>query len=238
MATASTKTRGRARGPSAAREVRQYVRAGARKDQLVAIALRLFGSRAYDDVQIEEIAREAGVAKGLLYHYFGSKRGLYVEAVRVAAGELLAALEPDPASSPQDNVRRGMLAYFGFVAARAEAYVALMRGGLQSDTDVRAIVDSIREAIVTRIAAGLGVDALPAAFRVAARSWIGGVEAAALDWLDHGDVGPEQLADLMAAGLLGMLLVASGQAPGSGARIDVGAGLRLFGSMMGAAPPR
>jgi len=199
----------------------------------VAIGVRLFGSRSFEEVQIDEIAREAGVAKGLLYHYFGNKRGLYLEVVRAAATDLLAALAPDPAVSGADNLRRGLLAYLGFVEARAEAYVALMCGGLQGDPEVRALIESIRAVIVEHIRRTLGLARLGPPFRVAARSWIGGVEAAALDWLAHRDMTPSALADLLAASLFGQLVVASGQSPGSGANIELGAGLRLFASMLG-----
>ncbi|MCC6625683.1 MAG: TetR/AcrR family transcriptional regulator [Deltaproteobacteria bacterium] len=212
---------------------RRSTKGDARREQLVAIGVRLFGSRSYEEVQIEEIAREAGIAKGLLYHYFGNKRGLYLEVVRVAAADLLAALAPEPGATGADNLRRGLLAYLGFVAARAEAYVALMRGGLQGDPEVRALIESIRRVIVEHIRETLGLTRLPAPFRVAARSWIGGVEAAALDWLEHRDLEAGPLADLLAASLFGQLVVASGQSPGSGANIELGAGLRLLGAMLG-----
>ncbi|MFO0746815.1 MAG: helix-turn-helix domain-containing protein [Myxococcota bacterium] len=209
------------------------MKADARRSQLVTVGLRLFGSRGYDEVQIDEIAAEAGIAKGLLYHYFGSKRGLYLEVVRAAAAELLAALEPDSQLSGPDNVRRGILAYFGFVEARAGAYLALMRGGLHSDPDVAAVLDGVRQAIVDRIAAGIGMASLPPAFRVAARSWIGAAEAAALDWLDHRDLSASALADLLGAGLFGQLVAASGQAPKAGAKLELSLGLRMLGSLMG-----
>ena len=42
----------------------------------------MFGEQPYATVQMAELAREAGVARGLLNHYFGTKRDLYVEVVR------------------------------------------------------------------------------------------------------------------------------------------------------------
>ena len=62
-----------------------------RRAQLLELGLRLFGDRSYDDVSIDDIAREAGVSKGLLYHYFGSKRVFYAACVEHAAASLLLA---------------------------------------------------------------------------------------------------------------------------------------------------
>ena len=40
-----------------------------RRAQLLALGLRLFAEHSYDEVSIDELARAAGVSKGLLYHY-------------------------------------------------------------------------------------------------------------------------------------------------------------------------
>src|SRR5947209_14590283 len=53
-----------------------------RRRQILACARRLFSERNYASVSTTEIAAEAGVARGLLHHYFGTKRDLYVEVVR------------------------------------------------------------------------------------------------------------------------------------------------------------
>src|SRR5947209_20620808 len=53
-----------------------------RRRQILLVARRLFSERNYDAVSTSEIAREAGVARGLLHHYFGTKRELYLEVVR------------------------------------------------------------------------------------------------------------------------------------------------------------
>ena len=53
-----------------------------RRRQLLVVARRLFSARSYAAVSTSDIAREAGVARGLLHHYFGTKRELYLEVVR------------------------------------------------------------------------------------------------------------------------------------------------------------
>src|SRR5947209_2759962 len=53
-----------------------------RREQILACARRLFSQRSYAAVSSSEIAAEAGVVRGLLHHYFGTKRDLYLEVVR------------------------------------------------------------------------------------------------------------------------------------------------------------
>ena len=53
-----------------------------RRRQILVVASRLFSERSYAAVSTSDIARDAGVARGLLHHYFGTKRELYLEVVR------------------------------------------------------------------------------------------------------------------------------------------------------------
>ncbi|HSY14504.1 MAG TPA: TetR/AcrR family transcriptional regulator [Jatrophihabitantaceae bacterium] len=53
-----------------------------RRREILACARRLFGERPYADVSTTEVADAAGVARGLINHYFGTKRDLYLEVVR------------------------------------------------------------------------------------------------------------------------------------------------------------
>ncbi len=78
-----------------------------RRQQLLDLGLELFSQRPFEDISVEDIADAAGISRGLLYHYFPSKRDFYVAVVRVAAAELRALIEPtghgkaaqDPGSS-------------------------------------------------------------------------------------------------------------------------------------------
>ncbi|WP_202863487.1 TetR/AcrR family transcriptional regulator [Ornithinimicrobium avium] len=53
-----------------------------RREQILRCAIELFGEHPYAAVSTTEIAAAAGVTRGLLHHYFGTKRELYVEVVR------------------------------------------------------------------------------------------------------------------------------------------------------------
>ena len=156
-----------------------------RRAQLLMLGRKLFSERAYDEIQIDDIAEAAGISKGLLYHYFGSKRGFYVATVREAAEALLAATVTDAALPPPERAQRSMEAFLDFVEQHGGAYVALLRGGIGTDPEVLAIVDGTRNAFIDRFVTNLGLAAPRPVFRLAARSWVGLVEAASLDWVER-----------------------------------------------------
>ncbi|MEY3014468.1 MAG: hypothetical protein RIT45_3203, partial [Pseudomonadota bacterium] len=61
----------------------------ARRAQLLELGLQVFADTPFDAVSVEDVAQRAGISKGLLFHYFGSKRGYYVATVQAAASALL-----------------------------------------------------------------------------------------------------------------------------------------------------
>ena len=173
-----------------------------RRAQLLAFGLSLFGARSYEDVSIEDIAREAGVSKGLMYHYFGNKRGFYTEVVRFGAEQLLQAAIPPPGLQPADALRRGLRTYFDFVSERADAYHALMHGGLGVDAQVQPVLESVRQSVVEHIIEVGDVRAETNLARTIARGWVGLVEATALAWLAEGDMPAEAVIDILADTLM------------------------------------
>ena len=60
--------------------------------QILAAAVRVFAAQGYESSRVGDIAREAGVAYGLVYHYFGSKDAMLEAVFREAWGRLLAAV--------------------------------------------------------------------------------------------------------------------------------------------------
>ncbi|WP_107058570.1 TetR/AcrR family transcriptional regulator [Streptomyces rimosus] len=68
--TGSAGSTGNSAGTATAKPVAQ---------RLLATATRLFAERGYDRTSVQEIVEAAGVTKGALYHYFGSKDDLLHE---------------------------------------------------------------------------------------------------------------------------------------------------------------
>ncbi|MGZ8718810.1 MAG: helix-turn-helix domain-containing protein, partial [Aeromicrobium sp.] len=53
-----------------------------RSDQLLDLGAELFATRSYEDVHIEEISELAEVSRGLLYHYYPTKRAFFAALLR------------------------------------------------------------------------------------------------------------------------------------------------------------
>jgi AcrR family transcriptional regulator len=157
----------------------------ARRAQLLELGRRMFNERPYDAISIDDIAAAAQISKGLLYHYFPSKKDFYVATVRAAAEEMVARTRPPDDLPAGERLERGLDAYLDFVETNANAYRALMKSGVGVDEEVSQILEDTRRAFVARIAReGLGLPELRPAVRLALRGWIGFVEAASLEWLD------------------------------------------------------
>jgi len=157
-----------------------------RRRQLVALGSQLFSARTYDEVSIDELARAAGISKGLLYHYFPTKRDFYVATVRHAAKDLLDRSFLPSDMNPIERLQGGLDAFLDYVSEHGTAYISLLRSGIGADPEVARIVDETREAFSMRLIEGLGVDAPGPLVRVALRGWVGFVEAATVDWLSSG----------------------------------------------------
>lgn len=156
----------------------------ARRAQLIAQGMAFFGSRPYDAVSIDDIATAAGISKGLLYHYFPTKRDYYAAVLEAAADDLLAQTDVDPTLAPDVRMRAGLEAYLDFVKARGPAYVALMRGGIGSDPVIAGILDRVHGHFVDAIVKDLPAHPRPRALRVLLRGWVGFVEVTSLAWLE------------------------------------------------------
>jgi AcrR family transcriptional regulator len=170
-----------------------------RRRQLVEIGLELFSERAYDEIAIDDIAAQAGISKGLLYHYFPSKRDFYVAIIEEAGRELRERTEPDPALSPPERLTASIDAYLAHVEQYPRGHATLLRGGIGSDPEVRAIVDDHRRVNAQRIldaVAEAGGELTPVV-RLAVRGWIGFVEAVTLEWVERREVSRDEVRTLL-----------------------------------------
>jgi AcrR family transcriptional regulator len=221
MASPKTKTAAsprsaarRARAPGAVRRVERKRRVrldtDERRAQLVALARRVFTERAYDDVSIEELATTAGISKGLLYHYFPTKRDLYVAGLRDISQGLVAAVAAvvDRDLAPLERVRAGLEAYLTTVESAGASFVALMRGGIGSDPEVAAVLEQTRQAFLKRFLDRTAVEQRMAdepVLRLAARGWIGLVEAVSIEWVSKPEVPRDTVREMLVAHLAALM---------------------------------
>ena len=163
-----------------------------RRAQILACARRLFSERHFGAVSTTEIARAAGVARGLIHHYFGTKRELYLEAVRSMVS---MPLQPVPTEvdgrEPEQLLGEGVDRWLEMLSRNRETWIAA-RGaqGFGRDADVEAILEEAREDAVDQVIVALrpGRDpaAAPAELRAVTRAYAGLAEATSLEWLQHG----------------------------------------------------
>src|ERR1700754_820120 len=125
-----------------------------RRMQLLELGAELFTRHSYDELSMARIAREAGISKPLLYHYFPGKKALFAAAVQTAAEELSAATEPDPSSPAVEQLAASLLGFLEWIDAHRAAYAKLLPSFAVAD--VRELVDGVREQTVQRILDGLG----------------------------------------------------------------------------------
>jgi len=66
--------------------------ADAKREQILQAAVRVFAAQGYESARVGDIAKEAGVAYGLVYHYYGSKDAVLEAVFHEQWGRLLAAV--------------------------------------------------------------------------------------------------------------------------------------------------
>ncbi|MFO0624702.1 MAG: helix-turn-helix domain-containing protein [Polyangiales bacterium] len=182
---------------------RERLDTDARRAQLLAIGLEVFARHPYDEVSIEDLAERAAISKGLLYHYFPTKRDYYAAVVREAARQLVTLTDLPEAMPPTQRLLEGLSRYLSFVERHAPAYSTLLRGGIGSDPEVAAVIEETRQALLHRILRGIGE--ADVTLRLTLRGWIGFVEATSLEWLDHKALDREAMLSLWASALLRLL---------------------------------
>lgn len=162
-----------------------------RRQQLLAVGRALFMERPYDQVSMDDVAQRANVSKALIFHYFSTKRDLYLELVKRSSDELLVAtFVAEEELTPFERLTEGLERYLKFVEENAEGYVALLTSGVGVDPDVCAVVESVRTTLADRILNKLPPELAPhgpsPATTIAVRGFIGFVEAASVCWLQAG----------------------------------------------------
>lgn len=163
-----------------------------RRAQLLDVGRRLFADHPYDAVSTAEITREAGISKGLLFHYFGSKRGFYLETLKSVADEILGRTAPAPELPFDQAVRRALWAYLEYARDHRALYAAMARGGIGSDPEGFAIVQKVRDVSVARMLARLDAP-MDGRLRIRLAGWVGLVEHELFAWLEHGGCPLEEL---------------------------------------------
>ena len=187
-----------------------YTRLGVdeRRRLLLELGADLFTRHAYDELSMAKIAREAGISKALLYHYFPSKEAYFVATLEKAAAELEERTRPDESLEPLEQLSGSLDAYLGWVEEYEDSYAKMIRSaGLVPE--VKTMLDRVRSDTARRIIEGISGDkpATPV-LRTAVTGWLWFMDGAILDWVEHRDMDRQTLHGLLLGSLLGAVLTA------------------------------
>ncbi|MDI6627581.1 MAG: TetR/AcrR family transcriptional regulator [Rhodococcus sp. (in: high G+C Gram-positive bacteria)] len=179
-----------------------------RRAQLIEIGSALFAERPYEDVWIEEVADLAGVSRGLMYHYFPSKREFFVEIVRAESERNLGLTAPDTSLPVFEQIAAGLDAYISYTDEHAHGVRAVNRGILLGDPLINEILTREFDVQQQRILAALPTTLQDdETVRTALRGWIAFVRAVCLDWVERRTLDREQVRALCLRALSGLLEV-------------------------------
>ncbi|MFX0575682.1 TetR/AcrR family transcriptional regulator [Nocardia nepalensis] len=180
-----------------------------RRRQLITLGAKMLGDRAIEDISITEIAEEAGISRGLLFHYFPTKQDFQLAIVRHANAELLERVAPDRSLGVFEMLRDSIDRYIAYVSENRNSYVSLLRGPASVTPELVPLVDQTRDAIIGIILTEVPVpidEAERPRLTLAMRGWIAFVEEATLTWLRNETITRDQLVDLLVESLLALAL--------------------------------
>ncbi|MFF1574749.1 TetR/AcrR family transcriptional regulator [Leifsonia sp. NPDC058292] len=149
----------------------------------MAIGVASLAERPLESLTIEYLSAQAGVSRGLLFHYFGSKNGLRREVVRTARDSMLHASEPLPDLPPLDRLHDTLTRIVRFVRDHRGTFFSLVRGVASGDSEVREVVEQARALQAERVVAVfLELGATDSELlRIALRSWVAFAEEALVE---------------------------------------------------------
>jgi AcrR family transcriptional regulator len=158
-----------------------------RREQILSCAIKLFGERPYSAVSTTELAREAGVARGLINHYFGTKRDLYLEVVRQMVTFPENATERLPDGSLTERVDGAVSWFLDLVSLHPKTWLAAIGAeGVGDDPEVERILAEADDAAAERVLEAVDLADVVAhreELRAMIRAYGALVKAAAREWL-------------------------------------------------------
>jgi AcrR family transcriptional regulator len=168
-----------------------------RREQLLDTAAAMFAEKPYEEVWVEDIARRAGVTRATMYHYFPTKRHLYVAILKRACDRFSARADPDPHLPLTQQLAAGLQAHIQLLIDHPFEAVAINRGALSHDPEIQAII-----ADELSIAGRLLTDRLVAegclrdATEIAVEGWLAFVRAVCVKWIQSQSISRDDLTEM------------------------------------------
>lgn len=148
-----------------------------RRRQLVGLGLARLVEAPALELPVEEIAREAGISRSLLFHYFPTKADFHAEVIAAAGRRMLRNVRPPQGLTGEPAVRHLATAFVEQVDRRRDFYLALRRGATPLSSGTR-VHDTLRTAITELVLDAL---ALPDEARLPVHAWTAYLEDLAVE---------------------------------------------------------
>jgi AcrR family transcriptional regulator len=177
-----------------------------RRAEVLEAAQRVLVRDGFAAASAAAVAREAGVTRSLVHHYFGSTRELFLAVLGELAERMPAAIRTDLAGEPIERVVEiNSKALLDAVERDREVWARLI-GDAGTDPDVEAVLDRARDEAVRKMLVNQSV-AVPDSeeLRLVLRVYLGAAEAAIAEWTRHGRATRRQTEIVMQETLLSML---------------------------------
>ncbi len=183
---------------------RRRLTAEERRTGILDAALAVFSESGYHSASIDDIAREAGVSKALIYEHFASKQELYADLIARNSRELTqrigAALVGVEVESGSSRLAVGLDAFFAFVEERRDAWRMLFRDVADPETAtvVNRMLEQVTAEVTVLISQDPGASALDSdedrrALRLLAEMLVGGTQSMANWWTSNPEAPREQM---------------------------------------------
>jgi AcrR family transcriptional regulator len=171
----------------------------ARREQLLELGVQMLTTRTLDELSVEELAEQAGISRGLLFHYFRNKQDFHRAVVQRAADDLLATTAPDITMEPIPRLTLSLERYVDYVGKNYHSYLSLVRGAASGDDALREIFDRTRDVLTRRITDNMAVFGLSdgPTERLLARGWSAMVEEVVLAWVPDPQISKEELLSVL-----------------------------------------
>jgi AcrR family transcriptional regulator len=150
-----------------------------RRRQLVGIGLGKLTEKPLHQLSIDEVAAEAGISRGLLFHYFPTKTDFYRAVVEAAGRRVLRNTAGDPSLPPEEQLRGMLVGFVEQVARRRESYISFVRGASGGDLVVVEVYDRMREEMTQRVLTALSLEDTS---RNVVHAWWAYVEDRVIEW--------------------------------------------------------
>src|SRR6266536_2128695 len=132
---------------------KRRMRGPERRAQLLGVARRVFGKAGFHGVSMDEVAKEAGVTKPILYDHFNSEEELYIALLDADASSLEERVR-GALTAPTGNrerIRQSFQAYFDFVDEHAGGFRLFVQETTGGEELFRTRVNQVRDRIMAEV---------------------------------------------------------------------------------------